>query len=278
MLGEYHAALGELIFAFEGTLERFTGDGLMVFFNDPVPCPDAPQRAVRMAVAMRDAGADAGARRGADAGHDLAFGVGHRPGLRHARAGSASRAATTTPRSAASPTSPPGCAPRPRRGQILVSQRVLRGCRGPWSRPTPSGPADAARASADPCDAYDVRARRRRGSRMTRRWTPATSRPSDLAELDEARAHALRRAAGAGCRRSGTRCGSTTPDESVVVVPSITPGPARVRQRRHDAGHRGALPVPAAAAAPAAAADDLRHLDADRPTRSSSTTSRCCPG
>ena len=54
VLGEYHAALGDLVHRFEGTLERFTGDGLMVFFNDPLPCPDAPERAVRMAVAMRD--------------------------------------------------------------------------------------------------------------------------------------------------------------------------------------------------------------------------------
>ena len=53
MLGEYHEALGDLVHRFEGTLERFTGDGLMVFFNDPLPCPDAPERAVRMAVAMR---------------------------------------------------------------------------------------------------------------------------------------------------------------------------------------------------------------------------------
>ena len=53
VLREYHAALGELIFRYEGTLERFTGDGLMVFFNDPVPCPDPAARAVRMAVAMR---------------------------------------------------------------------------------------------------------------------------------------------------------------------------------------------------------------------------------
>jgi adenylate cyclase len=53
VLGQYHEALGDLVHRFEGTLERFTGDGLMVFFNDPLPCPDAPERAVRMAVAMR---------------------------------------------------------------------------------------------------------------------------------------------------------------------------------------------------------------------------------
>ena len=54
VLREYHAALGDLVHRFEGTLERFAGDGLMVFFNDPLPCPDAPERAVRMAVAMRN--------------------------------------------------------------------------------------------------------------------------------------------------------------------------------------------------------------------------------
>ena len=53
VLREYHARLGSLIFEFEGTIERFTGDGLMVFFNDPLPCPDPAARAVRMAVAMR---------------------------------------------------------------------------------------------------------------------------------------------------------------------------------------------------------------------------------
>ena len=53
LLREYHAAIGELIFRFEGTLERFAGDGFMVFFNDPLPCPDPAARAVRMTVAMR---------------------------------------------------------------------------------------------------------------------------------------------------------------------------------------------------------------------------------
>ncbi len=75
VLHEYHAAMGELIFQFEGTLERFTGDGLMVFFNDPLPCPDPPGQAVRMAVAMRARVAELaqGWRR---RGYALGFGVG----------------------------------------------------------------------------------------------------------------------------------------------------------------------------------------------------------
>jgi adenylate cyclase len=54
VLNEYHTGLGALIFAHEGTLERYMGDGLMVLFNDPLPCPDPAERAVRMAVAMRE--------------------------------------------------------------------------------------------------------------------------------------------------------------------------------------------------------------------------------
>jgi adenylate cyclase len=53
-LGEYHGALGPLVTRFEGTLDQFSGDGIMVFFNDPVPCPDPAERAVRMAMAMRE--------------------------------------------------------------------------------------------------------------------------------------------------------------------------------------------------------------------------------
>src|SRR6185437_5833288 len=55
LLAEYHGAVGPLIRKYEGTLDRFTGDGMMVFFNDPLPCDDAPQRAVRLAIEMRDA-------------------------------------------------------------------------------------------------------------------------------------------------------------------------------------------------------------------------------
>jgi adenylate cyclase len=54
VLRDYHAAVGEEIHRFESTLERFTGGRLMAFFNDPAPCPDAPERAVRMAIAIRN--------------------------------------------------------------------------------------------------------------------------------------------------------------------------------------------------------------------------------
>jgi len=54
VLREYHAEMGKLILDHEGTLERFTGDGMMIFFNDPVPVPNPAERAVRMALAMRD--------------------------------------------------------------------------------------------------------------------------------------------------------------------------------------------------------------------------------
>jgi adenylate cyclase len=75
VLREYHAEMGTLIMAHEGTLERFTGDGMMIFFNDPVPVPDPAQRAVRMAVAMRARVAElaTGWRK---RGFDLDFGIG----------------------------------------------------------------------------------------------------------------------------------------------------------------------------------------------------------
>jgi adenylate cyclase len=75
VLREYHTTVGNLIFRFEGTLERFAGDGLMVFFNDPLPCPDHAERAVRMAVAMRQE-MDLLIEKWRKRGYDLAFGVG----------------------------------------------------------------------------------------------------------------------------------------------------------------------------------------------------------
>jgi len=75
VLREYHACLGELIVHHEGTLERFVGDGLLVLFNDPLPCPDHSERAVRMALEMRDC-VKALAERWRRQGHVLGFGVG----------------------------------------------------------------------------------------------------------------------------------------------------------------------------------------------------------
>src|SRR2546422_2407254 len=75
VLREYHAAMGRVIVEHEGTLERFTGDGMMIFFNDPVPVPDAPERAVRMAVAMR-ARVDELLVKWRRRGYDLDFGIG----------------------------------------------------------------------------------------------------------------------------------------------------------------------------------------------------------
>ena len=75
LLHDYHAALVPLIQQFEGTLDRFVGDGLMVYFNDPVPCPNPAERAVALAVAMRDAVA-ALARAWRQRDYQLGFGIG----------------------------------------------------------------------------------------------------------------------------------------------------------------------------------------------------------
>lgn len=75
VLAEYHHAMGSLVHEYGATLERFTGDGIMAFFNDPVPQDDAAERAVRMSIGIRDAVRELAAqwlRRG----HDLALGIG----------------------------------------------------------------------------------------------------------------------------------------------------------------------------------------------------------
>jgi class 3 adenylate cyclase/CheY-like chemotaxis protein len=74
ILHEYHAVMGKLILEYEGTLEHFAGDGMMIFFNDPVPVEDAADRAVRMALAMREQVRDLKLK-WRKLGHDLDFGV-----------------------------------------------------------------------------------------------------------------------------------------------------------------------------------------------------------
>ena len=74
-LNEFYSAMGEIIIAYDGTVERFTGDGMMIFFNDPIEIPDPALRAVNMAVDMqaRMAGIDEEWRQ---RGHDLRMGIG----------------------------------------------------------------------------------------------------------------------------------------------------------------------------------------------------------
>src|SRR6185295_1262986 len=75
VLREYHEALGRLIHKYEATLEHYAGDGVMVWFNDPLPCPDPCERAVRMAIEMR-ANVATLAAKWRRQGHDLGFGIG----------------------------------------------------------------------------------------------------------------------------------------------------------------------------------------------------------
>ncbi len=75
VLGEYHRTLGELIDRYEGTLERFAGDGILTLFNDPVPCEDHAERAVRLALDMRDSVGRL-TENWRKRGHNLGFGIG----------------------------------------------------------------------------------------------------------------------------------------------------------------------------------------------------------
>jgi len=75
VLREYHESLGELIFRYEGMLDRFLGDGIMVVFNDPIPCADHTERAVRLALEMRER-VDELATQWRRHSHDLGFGIG----------------------------------------------------------------------------------------------------------------------------------------------------------------------------------------------------------
>jgi adenylate cyclase len=75
VLHEYHENLGRLIFQYEGTLDRFAGDGIMVVFNDPIPVADHIERAVQLALEMHDQ-VDRLAQQWRRLGHTLGFGVG----------------------------------------------------------------------------------------------------------------------------------------------------------------------------------------------------------
>jgi adenylate cyclase len=75
ILREYHAEMGRLILSHDGTLERFTGDGMIALFNDPVPIANPAERAIRMAASMR-ARIDELLIAWQKFGYDLDFGIG----------------------------------------------------------------------------------------------------------------------------------------------------------------------------------------------------------
>jgi len=74
-LADYHAAMGPIIAAHEGTLDRFAGDGILIFFNDPLPVDDPAPRAARMALEMQGRFAPLRAR-WQKQGHELDLGIG----------------------------------------------------------------------------------------------------------------------------------------------------------------------------------------------------------
>jgi class 3 adenylate cyclase len=75
LLREYHAAIGAIIIKYSGTLEHYAGDGVMVFFNDPIPVPNPALQAVQTALEMRMA-IEALTEKWRRLGHELGFGVG----------------------------------------------------------------------------------------------------------------------------------------------------------------------------------------------------------
>jgi Adenylate and Guanylate cyclase catalytic domain len=75
LLRDYHAAIGEIIIKYSGTLERYAGDGVMVVFNDPVPVDNPALRAVQMALETREA-MGALMEKWRELGHDIGFGIG----------------------------------------------------------------------------------------------------------------------------------------------------------------------------------------------------------
>ncbi|MBO0733526.1 MAG: GAF domain-containing protein [Methylocapsa sp.] len=152
VLREYHASLGEIIFQYEGTLDRFAGDGILILFNDPIPCADHTQRAVRMAVEMRDnIGRLSEKWRGR--GHFLGFGIGIALGyatlgqvgfdrrLEYAAVGTVTNLASRLCDEA-------------KPGQIIISQRAF-GIVEPWVKAAPIGELKL-KGFSRPMAAYEI--------------------------------------------------------------------------------------------------------------------------
>jgi class 3 adenylate cyclase len=122
VIGQYHAAAGELVTAHRGTLEHFAGDGIMVFFNDPVPVSEPELQAARLAIALRQRVgelAEGWRKRGYELGLGAGIGVGHATLGRIGFEGRYDYGALGTVTSLAARLSDQAAA-----GQILLSQRA----------------------------------------------------------------------------------------------------------------------------------------------------------
>ena len=151
-LREYHGALGPLVSQFEGTLDQFSGDGIMVFINDPVPVSDPAERAVKLAMAMREA---AGALTAAwrRRGRELGFGAGIAQGYATlGQIGFAERSGYTAIGTVCN-LAARLCA-EAKDGQILIAQRVAAAVEG-MAVLEEVGPL-ALKGLAQPVVAYDV--------------------------------------------------------------------------------------------------------------------------
>jgi class 3 adenylate cyclase/putative methionine-R-sulfoxide reductase with GAF domain len=151
-LREYHGALGPLVSQYEGTLDQFSGDGIMVFFNDPVPIPDPAERAVKMAMAMRQAAGTLIAD-WRERGRDLGFGAGIAQGYATlGQIGFAERSGYTAIGTVCN-VAARLCA-EAKDGQILLSQRVNVALKGHIA--TEQVGALALKGLTQPVVAYDV--------------------------------------------------------------------------------------------------------------------------
>jgi class 3 adenylate cyclase len=151
-LRDYHGTLGPLVAQFEGTLDQFSGDGIMVFFNDPVPIPEPAERAVRMAMAMREAAGTLIAH-WRERGRDLGFGAGIAQGYATlGQIGFSERSGYTAIGTVCN-VAARLCA-EAKDGQILLSQRVNAALRG--SVVTEQVGALALKGLTQPVVAYNV--------------------------------------------------------------------------------------------------------------------------
>lgn len=170
VLQEFHLAIGRLVVDYQGTIERVTGDGMTVLFNDPLPQPDAAERALRLALAVRERGR-ALAAQWAQRGFDLHVGLGIAQGYAtlgpigfdarsaYAAIGTVTQVAARLGEAAAA-------------GEILAAQR-LRAALEPMARCDTPGEL-ALRGFARPVAAFRV---------LDARATPAAAGPADAAPM-----------------------------------------------------------------------------------------------